>query len=75
MHSFKWRSLSALQDSAERHSSGCVRDAWFSGILFFFLHLVLSLLYAWLAQGCCPVFAAFSYNRYFKAEQNVLLCS
>lgn len=56
-----------------RHSSGCVRNACVGrnfGVVFF--HRVLSLLYAWLAQGCCPVFRAFNYNRYSKAEQNVL---
>lgn len=42
---------------------------------YFVFHLVLSLLYAWLARGCCPVFTAFNYNRYSKAEQNVLLSS
>lgn len=57
-----------------RHSSGCVRNACFSGIWGFF-HRVLSLLYAWLVQGCCPGFRAFNYNRYSKAEQNVLLFS
>lgn len=59
-----------------RHSSGCVRDAWFSDIFFSFFSLCfVSFVYAWLAPGCCPVFRAFNYNRYSKAEQHVLLSS